>query len=404
MRIVIITQYFPPETGAAQSRLFDLSMRLKTKGLDVEVLTTMPSYPGNKVYDGYGETRYLLEEMNGIKVHRSRVYLPQGAHLVFRLLNYFSFVFSALLIGIQKIGKADFIICESPPLFLGFSAVVLKKIKKARLIFNVSDLWPESALKLGLVKNRLLIRMSYGLENWIYRHSNFITCQTEGILTNISGRHPKKPILWYPNGVDAEWIETRKKNIDWRTKNGLSKSDFLVYFGGLLGYAQGLDVILDAAKYTADNPQIKYVLIGEGPERSRLEFEIGKRKLANVHLMSGVTKDIIIPIIQEIDVAVIPLRKIDLFLGAIPSKIFEILYLKKPILLGVEGEAKILFIDKAQAGLAFEPENGKDLALQILILFRDMESGKAMGQRGSLFVNQHFNRQQSFEKFIHFIS
>lgn len=404
MRVLIITQYFPPETGAAQGRLFDLGMRLQDKGMEVSVLTTMPSYPGNRVYEGYTGLRYLLEEMDGLKVHRTRVYLPQGTHLAYRLVNYLSFVFLGFIVGVRRVGKADLIVCESPPLFLGFSAVVLKWIKRARLVFNVSDLWPESALRLGLVKNRLLIGMSYGLERWIYRHADFITCQTQGIVADISHRYPKKSILWYPNGVDAAWIDAHKQNIGWRAANGLSETDFLVYFGGLMGYAQGLDVILDAAMQTADNPRIKYILMGEGPDRKRLEFEMARRKLRNVLFMPGVTKNAVISVIQEIDAAVIPLKKIDLFLGAIPSKIFEILYLKKPVLLGVAGEAKSLFIDQAQAGLAFEPENGQDLARKIISLFSDMESGKAMGQRGSLFVAQYFDRQQSFEKFLDFIS
>lgn len=403
IRVVILTQYFPPETGAPQNRLSDLAFRLQREGAEVNVLTAMPSYPGNKIYKGYESKWYLLENDNGLEIHRAWIYVSKKSGIFFRLLNYFSFVFSALFVGLLKTGKVDLIICESPPLFLGFTAVLLKYFKKSKLVFNVSDLWPESALKLGIVKNRVLVRMSYGLENWIYRHSDFISGQTRGIVSAITVRHPFKPIFWYPNGVDPDLINASTTDLSWRESQGFLESDYLVYFGGLLGYAQGLDVILDAAHTTRSNTAIKYVLVGDGPERSRIQAEIDKRILKNVFLLPAVARASIASIIRQIDVAVIPLKKIDLFKGAIPSKIFEILYLEKPILLGVEGEARTLFIEEAGAGLGFEPENGEDLAARVLFLKENPLQGKEMGSRGKYYVAAHFNKGAIFERFWKFI-
>ena len=145
---IILTQYFPPEVGAPQNRLFELAIRLKKIGVDVTVLTAMPNYPQMKIYEGYEDQDYIYEEIDGIPVHRASIYLPKSKSIIQRLLNYFSFVYSSARVGKNKVGDVDVIMCESPPLFLGYSALYLKRKKKAKLIFNVSDLWPESAEKL----------------------------------------------------------------------------------------------------------------------------------------------------------------------------------------------------------------------------------------------------------------
>ena len=403
MKILVLTQYFPPETGAPQNRLFDLAQKLRLKGAEVSILTAFPNYPQYEIFPGYQGRFFMQETLEGLNIIRSWIYVSQKKSIFFRLLNYFSFTISSFLAGVFKVGKVDIIICESPPLFLGFTAVLLKWIKRAQLVFNVSDLWPESAVKLGLIQNKQLISLSEGLENWIYRHSDKISGQTQGIVNDIKGRFPSKPVFWLRNGTDMEELTSRLKGIDWRSQQGFAKEDVLFYFGGLIGYAQALDCIIQAAAILKGIPNAKFIIIGDGPDKDRLVDLKTQLQANNVYFFKGVPKGQIADIIHSIDIGIIPLKKIDLFLGAIPSKIFEILSLKKPVLLGVEGEAKMLFIDEAKAGLAFEPENPIDLARKITFMLENQDQLVIWGQNGHAYVNEYFNRHTIANDFYTFI-
>ena len=234
MKLLILTQYFPPEVGAPQNRLFELAVRLKKLGVDVSVLTAMPNYPQMKIHDGYLGKSYFYEEIEGVSVHRSYIYMPKSKSIIQRLLNYFSFVYSSAKIGNSKIGTIDVILCESPPLFLGYSALYLKRKKKAKLIFNVSDLWPESAEKLGVVTNKWMLKLAYNLEKKLYQKSILVTGQTQGICKNINERFSKIPTYWLPNGVDISYYNPKKITYNWREENGYSLDDWTTNLLGSL--------------------------------------------------------------------------------------------------------------------------------------------------------------------------
>ena len=361
-------------------------------GIEVVVLTAMPNYPKMKIFEGYRNDIFSSEVIDGIKVYRSWIYVSKSKSIVSRLLNYFSFVKSSFFCSIFVREKIDFILCESPPLFLGITAYLLSKLKKAKLIFNVSDLWPESAEKLGLVKNRLLLSMAYKLEKFLYNKSVLVSGQTMGIVENIKQRFPHKKTYWLKNGVDISLFDATKSTSDWREEMKFKDEDFIVYYGGLMGYAQAIEVILYAAEILRDKQSIKFVLLGSGPEKEKLLQLKEKLNLSNVYFFDLVQKKEMPIILNAIDTAIIPLKKLDLFKGAIPSKIFEILAMSKPILLGVEGEAKTLFIEQGNAGLAFEPENSKDLAAQILKLQENKNLSKQYGINGNKYVTKNFNR------------
>jgi len=404
VRILILTQYFPPEVGAPQNRLYELAVRLQKKGADITVLTAMPNYPQMEIHADYKGKFYAYEEMNGLKVHRSWIYVSKSKGIVKRLLNYFSFVKTSAWIGMFKLGKFDYILCESPPLFLGLTAYFLKLIKRSKLIFNVSDLWPESAEKLGIVTNKFFLWNATKLEEFMYRKSYFITGQTQGICKNIQTRFPKKKVYWLPNGVDLSYYNPNETHEDWRKKNNFAANDFLLLYAGIIGHAQGLEVILHAAKKLENEKQIKFILLGSGPEKEKLIALQKELSLSNVLFFDAVSKKEMPAIVSAIDVAVIPLKKLDLFKGAIPSKIFENLAMKKPILLGVEGEAKELFIDEGKCGLAFEPENTEDLKNKTLELFSNRNSIAQLGENGYKYVEQKFTRDKIAEDFWTFIN
>ncbi len=394
MKLLIVTQYFPPEVGAPQNRLFELALRLQNFGVDVTVLTAMPNYPEMKIYDGYEGKSYAFEEMQGLKVHRASIYIPKTKSIIDRLRNYFSFVYSSARIGLKRLEPHyDFLMCESPPLFLGYSAMYLSRKKKAKLIFNVSDLWPESAEKLGVVTNKQLLSMAYRLEEKLYKRSALVSGQTQGICKNISQRFPEVKTHWLPNGVDLLLYNPESiEKTNWREKHGFKQNDFICLYAGIIGMAQGLEVILEAANKTKEEINIQYVLLGSGPEKEKLIALKEKLHLRNVHFLDGVSKSEIKFILKEVNAALIPLKKLDLFLGAIPSKIFENLAMKLPVILGVDGEARHLFVEQGKCALYSEPENADALAEKVMKLYQHPEMCRQLGEAGRAYVQTNFNR------------
>lgn len=391
MRILLLTQYFPPETGAPQNRLFELALRLQARGHKVDVLTAMPNYPHMKVHADYKGKWSVTENMEGLAVHRSWIYVSTQRSIVRRLMNYFSFVGTSLLRGIRLRGKWDYVLCESPPLFLGITAVLLSWIKGTRLIFNVSDLWPESAERLDLISNRLALDISYRLEAWLYKQSFIVTGQTQGIVADISARFKGKRTYWLPNGVDTKAYVPTSGHGTWRDEVGIDANATVLFYGGIIGHAQGLHTLLEAAQKLKDL-SVHFVLLGEGPEKEDLQSTARELNLTNVSFLDGVKREQMRHVISSIDAAVIPLRKLDLFKGAIPSKIFESLAMEKPVFLGVEGEAKNLFIDQARAGWFFEPENAQALADKVRASMLNKASYKEYGENGRRYVKLYFDR------------
>lgn len=394
MKILFLTQYYPPEIGAPQNRLHELAVRLKANNVTVEVLTALPNYPKMEVMEAYKQGKLREEIIDSIPVHRSWIYVSKSKGVFSRLLNYFSFVWSSYWRGL-KLGRFDFLLVESPPLFLGYTAIRLSKKLNAKLIFNVSDLWPESAEKLGIVTNKRLLNLAYKLEAKCYARATLITGQTEGIVKDIQHRFSNSNVYWLPNGVDIDFYNPEKvKTSDFRSENGFSPHDILFFYGGIIGHAQGLEVILLAAKEVIDIANIHFILQGSGPEKEKLINLKKDLKLGNVHFFEPVSKSEMPGIVKAVDVALIPLKNLPLFQGAIPSKVFEALSMKKPLLLGVDGEAREHFIEKAKAGLFFEPENALELAKQVKILALDVNKREEMGENARKYVALYFNRNR----------
>lgn len=396
MKVIFLTQYFPPETGAPQNRLFATAQALQRHGAEMTVLTAMPNYPDMRIQEAYRGSFYRKEEIAGMLVHRVWLFVSTGRGIVARLLNYFSFVFTSLVVGLFKLKRSDVLLVESPPLFLGITAMLLARAKGAKLVFNVSDLWPESAVQLGLVTNRTMIGMSTWLEMLCYRRSALITGQTQGIVANIQARYPDKRVLWVPNGVDFSAIASADEVpvSDVRSRLNIGAEDMVFAYAGILGHAQGLEVVLQAAALLRERRDIHFLLLGDGPEKAMLQALKGTLDPIRVHFVDRMPRQELLGLMRSIDGVVVPLRKNDLFLGAIPSKIFEALALGKPLLLGVEGEAKDLFIVQGESGLAFEPDNAGSLA-EAAIHYADNRSlVRVHGTNGQRYVREHFDRER----------
>lgn len=399
--LLILTQYFPPEIGAPQNRLYELAIRLQKMGISVSILTALPNYPKMEKMPGYHAG--MKETMEGLTVYRAGIYVSKSRGLFSRLMNYFSFVWTSAWRGIFSVPRHEILLVESPPLFLGISAWLISRLRGSKMVFNVSDLWPESAEKLGLVKNRFFLRCAGSLERCMYKSAWKITGQTRGIVQNISSRFPDKKIHWLPNGVDLSLYDPLKKTGDWRSTLGFLPDDKLFLYAGILGHAQGLEVILKAASRLKMHDKVKFILLGDGPEKLILMEMAGKEDLKNVRFLDPVPKEAMLQVLAAVDAAIIPLRKLDLFLGAIPSKIFEAISMEIPIILGVDGEARTLFIEEGRCGLYFSPEDDAALAVAIRTICEDPELAQSLGRNGRIYARRRFDRDAIASDFYTFL-
>jgi glycosyltransferase involved in cell wall biosynthesis len=404
MRILILTQYYPPEMGAPQNRLSDLARRLMKLGHTVIVLTALPNYPTGEIFAGYRGCMVLEEWVEGIKIIRTWVYVTKSKSFTRRLLNYFSFVFSSLTLGVWKVGRQDILIVESPPLFLGLSGFFMSRLKKAKLVFNISDLWPESAVAMGILRNKTLIGLSTWLEEFLYRRSHLITGQTQGIIDNIQSRFTSKPVSLITNGVNVE-VFVPAAQTDQRDKVrkefGIERK-FVVGYAGLHGLAQGLETVLQAARILVEQQDLFFTFFGDGPEKERLLQVADQLQVPNVRFYPTQPTSLMPAVTASFDIALVPLRRLDLFKGALPSKMFEAMAAAVPLIVSVDGEARTL-IDKAQAGIFVQPENPGAMADAILQLYKNPVRRKTLGRNGQLYVIEHYDRRRIAEKFEHLL-
>jgi glycosyltransferase involved in cell wall biosynthesis len=391
MRITFISENFPPDTGAPQIRLYEVSRELINRGYEVEVLTAFPHHPEGIIPEEYKGKFYQFEHLDGIPVHRSWIYPSEKGSFWKRLISYFSFTFSAFY-SVFKSQKADVIVCTSPPLFVGITGYFAAEFKKAKFVFNVADIWPESAVELGILKNKTFIRMAEVLENWLYKKSWKIATATEGILEYMvkKGKN-RENVFLLPNGVNTETFSPREANEKWLEKLGFAGKKVFT-FAGRVGYAQGLDSVLKAAKIVeGQDPDVRFLIIGDGPEKETLIKLKDDLKLTNLVFHDSVPVTEMPNIFSITDFSVVSLRNIELFKGARPSKIFPALASGVPVLYCGVGESAEL-IENNHCGIIAEPENPDDIAKKILeCAAMDEQEYKQYSQSGRKLVEESFS-------------
>ena len=280
MRLVIHTQYYPPEMGTPQARLSDLAKRFVKHGHQVYVLTAMPNYPQGRIHSGYGGF-FRREERDGVTVIRTFIYPTKSVGLIRRLANYFSFVFSSLVVGTFFLPKADFLITESPPLFLGISGWLLSKLKGARWILNVSDLWLDSLKESGLLPGQnFTYRVLNGMSLFFYRKAWLVTGQSKEIIAEIQRRIPSGRLYHLSNGVDLDSFHPTKRNEQIR-QHYLNEGETGFVYAGLHGFFQGLDQLILRADRLRDEP-IRFLFFGDGSEKEAIVKMASNLGLTNV--------------------------------------------------------------------------------------------------------------------------
>lgn len=359
----------------------------------------MPNYPRGRIYPGYGGL-FRREIQDGVLVFRTYIYPTQSIGRLRRLSNYFSFVFSSLTIGIFVFPKIDYLITESPPLFLGMTGYLLGRLKGARWIFNVSDLWPESAVRLGLLRPASgAFRVSAWLERFCYRQSWLVTGQSKSILASIGQRFPDCHTFHLSNGVDNERFGPDRQTETARST--LSDNDhFVALYAGLHGIAQGLDQVLAAAEALRDENNFRFVLVGDGPERRQLLEQARRQRLTNVRFLDSRQPQEIPALLAAADVVLVTLRTY--IPGAVPSKLYEAMASGRPVVLVGRDEAAEI-VRENRAGLTVEPGDVDGLAQALRTLYVNPQLRQSLGENGRRAAQQRFDRTQIVSDFIKYL-
>jgi len=371
MKILFLTDNFPPEVNAPATRTYEHCREWIKYGAEITVITCFPNFPQGKVYEGYKNKWRKTEWIDGIKVVRVWSFISANHGFFKRIVDYISFSLTSFLAGLSL--KCDVIIATSPQFFTALAGRTLSFWKRKPWIMEVRDLWPESIKTVGAMKDNFFIRYFEREETWCYRSAKKIISVTDSFKVEITKK-----------GISAEKIEVIKNGANLELYNPIPKdqkllkklniSDKIVLgYIGTHGMAHKLDFILDCAKEMQSSfPLIHFLLIGNGAEKQNLLQKVKSEKIANVTMLDSVPKNEVSDYLSILDAAVINLRKGDLFKTVIPSKIFETAAMEIPILLGVDGEARAI-IEEYGAGLFYEPENQHDFIEKVNELFSGQE-------------------------------
>jgi glycosyltransferase involved in cell wall biosynthesis len=401
VRILFLSHYFPPEVNAPASRTWEHCRQWVAAGHQVTVITCAPNHPRGKVYSGYRNRLFLRESKGGIDVVRVWTYVTANEGFLKRTLNYVSFMVSSILAALF-VGRADVVITTSPQFFNGLAGYFASGLKRAPWVLEIRDLWPESILAVGAIKNRLLIRLLEWLEMFAYRKADAIVPVTDAFKKYMVGKGiPESKITVIKNGVDLAFYQAGEGANQLRLELGLEGKFVAAYFG-THGMAHHLETILEAARILQSNTDITFLMVGDGAERARIKSMRDELALDNVIMLEQQPKEKM-PLLWELcDASLVLLRKSELFKTVIPSKIFESMGMRRPIVLGVQGESAEI-IEAAGAGFCIEPENAAELAERLLKLQREPDMGAKMGESGRAYVAEHFDRKrlaQRFEKLL----
>lgn len=392
MHILFLTDNFPPETNAPASRTYEHTKRWVQAGHRVTVVTGAPNFPSGKVFAGYKNRLFQRESMDGIEVVRVWTYITANEGFLRRTLDYMSFMLSAVIAGLFM-RRPDVIVGTSPQFFTAVAAYLLSRLKRRPFIFELRDLWPDSIVAVGAMKESRLIRVLRRWEYFLYHRAARIVSVTHSFKAILSKNGvPPERIVVVRNGVDLEAFTPGERPQALVRQFDLS-GKFVAAYVGTLGMAHGLGALLNAAEQLRDRQDIAIVLIGAGAEKNTLMEEVARRGLDNIHFVGAVDKETVKDYWRLVDVALVLLRNTPLFSHVIPSKMFEAMGTARPIILGVRGEAQEI-LQTAGAGIAIAPEDANALASAVALLADNAKQRTAMGMAGRRFVEAQCDRDR----------
>lgn len=396
MKLLVLSQYFWPEGF----RINDVVRSCVEKGLDVQVLTAKPNYPGGKVFDGYRAAGCSREEWGGAKVSRVPI-VPRGKSGGIRLAaNYLSFILSGLVFGpwLLRRRAADVIFVYAPsPLLQAIPALLLGRLKKCPVVLWVQDLWPESLEATGHVRNPVILRFVEGWIRFIYRHTELILVQSRAFETPVRTLAPGKKIVYYPNSVEEAFLRPAD---DACPDLPVLNSGFTVLFAGNVGAAQAMEVIVGAAELLRGYPDIHFVVVGQGSRWEWLQQQAGLLGLANIHLPGRFPVEAMPGMMSKASVLLVTLTDQPIFAMTVPAKIQAYMAVGRPIIACLNGEGARL-VGEADAGIAVAAEDSKGLAEAVLRFYEmSPEQRNRFGENGRRYFQDHFDHDKLMDELI----
>tara|TARA_Y100001970_G_scaffold281852_1_gene393471 strand:- start:5112 stop:6317 length:1206 start_codon:yes stop_codon:yes gene_type:complete len=395
MHVLLITQYFPPEIGAAASRWSDYTKILNQQGHKVTVLCEVPNYPQGKYFHGYKSTWVKTEKINNnLTIIRSYANANNRRSIFKKLIHYLTFMVSGIF-NVNKVKKYDFVIVSVPPLFTGMIGVFLKKYKSIPFWLDIRDLWPDSALALNQINKNFLYHLGKKIELLIYNSAEGFIFPVSGFkkyLNKQSISIKQKPKYHLLNGISADFISSIE-NIEIE-----SDERFTVLYSGNIGLAQGLETIIEAAKLLDKYP-IDFRLIGDGVCKNHLQDLIKKENLEKFFFHNSMSRLELIKWIKKASVCVVPLINNSLFRTALPSKMFEYMACQKPIIIGIKGEAENL-VNNSKSGTVVEPENAILMSKAIIDYYQNKSKCIEHGTNGMIYVTENLKKEDLISKVI----
>jgi len=403
MKILYVSQYFPPEMGAPAARAAELSRHWAATGHDVTVLTGFPNHPTGVVPPEYRKKfrrTVAREQTDGVNVVRTWLLPFPNRKAYERMLNYSSFCISAASTGLF-VSRPDVVIATSPQLLVGLSGWWIARWKRVPFVFEVRDLWPESLVAVGMGESDSLLHRTLGkIAGFLYRHSDRVTVVTPAFEDYLVEHWhvPREKISVIENGVETQLFSPEPAT-ELRRELGV-EGKFVVSYIGTMGMAHGLETIVSAASQLQNtNPEIVFMMLGEGTYKDRIVALARERALGNIRFVDQQAREKIPAYICASDVCLVLLKKTDLFKTVIPTKMLEFMSCARPVILGVDGQARTI-LEQAGGGLVIEPENSEALMNAIRHLAANRETALELGRRGREHVARRFSRGQTAEKYV----
>jgi glycosyltransferase involved in cell wall biosynthesis len=405
MKILYVSQYFPPEMGAPAARAAELSRHWAAAGHEVTVLTGFPNHPTGVVPPEYRDKFQRLvarEQIDGVNVVRTWLLPFPNRKAYKRMLNYASFCASAATTGLF-LPRPDVVIATSPQLLVGLSGWWLARWKRVPFVFEVRDLWPESLAAVGMGDSDSLLHRSLAkIAGFLYRHSDRIVVVTPAFENYLveHWRVPREKISVVENGVETQLFAPEPATA-LRKELGF-EGKFVVSYIGTMGMAHGLETIVTAATELQDkdtNPQIVFLMLGEGADKDRIVALARERSLNNLRFVDQQPREKIPAYINASDACLVLLKKTELFMTVIPTKMLEFMSCARPVILGVDGQARTI-LEEARGGLVIEPENSDALVNAIRHLAANPDKARELGHNGREHIVRKFSRGHTAEKYI----
>ncbi len=403
MNVLLIHQYFLEENDSGGSRWNEITKIWGEKGHQITVLGGMMHANGKEKQTEYKGFFFKLKQQGNVKIWRCHVSESYNKSFIGRLWGYFSFMFSSIWAGLFKAkGKFDVIIVTSPPLFVGFSADIISRFKRVPFVFEVRDLWPESAIDTGVLTNKLIIKLAYWFEAFIYRRAELINVLTPAFYSILKNDKnvPESKLIMIPNASDFSLSENLLQTFDaaaFKKEQGF-EGRFLITYVGAHGVANHLEQILEAGKALEDT-NVLFLLIGQGMEKERLKTLAVEMKVKNVKFLDPVPKQEVFKYILASEMGASVLKRVDTFKTVYSNKTFDYMSCKKPILMAIDGVSREL-VETAEAGVYVEPENIQAYNTIIRAYLNDPVRLKAEGENGYRYAKQNFDREVLAQKYL----